>query len=287
MKDQMKNSLAGLIRSVHFPVHELPRGLPLSHLSKEECLAGIIHDGVLKPQIHALSNEMDTPVYLMYGGVFYRSSTSPTRNRSQAPVAFVFHPRMLKQVHTYYPFDTGMVRNKIGGTWTKTLEPVHLKYEIEGLGDQLIPRKLVRYMFGTNDNYLQGQPVQNPDEGHPTLTDLFNFYAADLTVPDPDDGRAEGVDRRQSVIECQVKSEVSILEDLIWIGMPDQDQDLFMDLLDKHTDPDNLRFHFYDTPMVYRPNELEKELEDKARQEILDKMLYRERRGRHVVQPSI
>jgi hypothetical protein len=269
MKSNLRSTLDELIRSINLPNRELPLALPPTHLSKAENFKKILDDDALMPLSFMLGGEKQL-LYLFYGGIFYRYSPNKnTRNPDLAPIAFVFKPSILSKVYRYYPFDTGLLkrtrfqRNKI----IKSLKTEF--YEVNPADDLATPRKMIYTIFGTNNDYLNGKPLQNKDSGPiPVLGELESLYKNA-----PAKLRA---DWRIWSIECQFDKEIS-LKDLEWIGFPNVLEKDTIDYRISYTEkygPTLPEFYAYPFRETFYPNELAYHLEEEAQKRVIKNYLY-------------
>lgn len=252
----MRRGTKSLSDQVHSPRRrtELPPSLPCAHLTVARRFDSIVNIGQLNPQY---CTRLHTNIlYLFYGGVFHRTSQSPTRNRTELPIAFLFDPTELASVSDYYPFDTGAVVTGKFGSWSKRLRPIN-QYRVSGDGNYESPARMVHHIFGTNSRYLAGKPSTSCTRKPAPLPNLFKFLCADLS--------REGVDHRQCSIECHVKSPLAISRSLIWIGFPYNLMKTFCRLLDvlKPYRPQFFTYHYH---AAFRPSEVAAQLESQADQ---------------------
>ena len=180
-------------------------------------------------------------VYLFYGGAFYRGSFHPASQTElpKWPVALYFFSQVLNQVDRFYPCDTGALLLSKYEDWKE-------RFLIKGPDNAAGPRQLVRIFFGTNHNYMKG--LLNPEmiELPEPASLLAEFLAEDFTPA--------GVDQRHYRIEAQCKQPVS-LQDLFWVGYPDEWAVSYGRLFDRLGLPDNARY-VYDTFKAGRPAEM-------------------------------
>lgn len=191
---------------------ETPLPLPLAHLTLARWFESIIDQGYLKP--HACKVFNRDLLYFSYGGVFYRAKTFQTQNASELPIAFVFDPTVLDSVDTLYPFDTGaMAEGKFGPEWTREFSSFRSHYRVALRRNALKVCDLVLHLFGSNRNYLRGEPAPSCATKPAPLPLLYRFLSTDLSPL--------GVDHRQRTIECLSTRTVRLSRTLIWIGFPD------------------------------------------------------------------
>lgn len=170
-------TLADLIAKTSLPNE--PMRMPAAHVSSLKWLGKIIDAGCLIPTFcKVFSREV---LYLFYGGILYRPSNKPTKQDLELPVAFVFDPVVLNDVHLYFPFDTGAIASGRFGTWSANLRPFEPRFGVPGGGTSITAARLVARLFNDNKSYLKGSP--NPSlTGEPEpLPLLHSFYTSDLT----------------------------------------------------------------------------------------------------------
>ena len=192
---------------------------------------------------------------MFYGSGFHRPLSGTTKAASWLPVAFLFAPKLLESVARYFPFDTGAVSSGKFGPWSPRLTPFEPRFVVAGRSDFEVPCKLVRILYGTNDDYLKGKADAGLQSADDPLPLLHEFLTSDLTDRD--------VDARQCAIECQFESDVRIDDRLLWVGLPQQSMSLAERFyrLCRPWVPD---FYPYESHAVFRPNELAALLEAEA-----------------------
>jgi hypothetical protein len=149
--------------------------------------------------------------YLFYGRPAYRSrkGSSPNESFSLCPICFVFKPKTVsKLVHRIFPCDSGAVN-------FGAFAPDITKKDLRNL--QLDPniksaRKLVPLFYKTNGRYFSGQV--RPSVNIPTKDTAYRWYQM-LLKPGPMFG-----DDRKSAIEVQVKSNISLIDQLLYVILP-------------------------------------------------------------------
>jgi hypothetical protein len=191
---------------------ELPWPLPLAHLSIARWFEAIATGGRLEPCSCKVFGEK--LLYFSYGGVFYRPKNLQTQNASELPIAFVFDPSLIELTDAAYPFDTGAVYDgRFGPEWTRKLSSFRSEFRVHPNGDPYGVCRLIYHLFGTNLDYLRGEPAASCGTKPPPLPLLCEFLSADLS------GR--GIDHRQRTVECLARTEVALGRTLLWIGFPD------------------------------------------------------------------
>ena len=84
----------------------LPYTMPFAHLTIADWFSTIVAEGCLTPRYCKVFRE--DLLYLFYGGVFYRPShDGATRQPLRSPIAFVFHPDVLKRQRLDLPLQAG------------------------------------------------------------------------------------------------------------------------------------------------------------------------------------
>jgi hypothetical protein len=250
----MKNPLNNLNEVLNSPAYseDLPLALPPVHVSIARWFDSIVSEGKIEPRMCSIFGEK--LLYLFYGGVFYRPSNKPTKNASELPIAFVFNPNILDLINRYYPFDTGAVGKELFGEWTKRLEHFKEEFKVQG-GDYKIPCKIVRCLYGTNTKYLEGRIDPEFKKAPPPLPLLFEFMSQDFTPM--------GIDHRQYIIECQLKSALNLDHQLLWVGFPECMTNEFTNLL-KRTLPYIPDYYSYPSHAVFNPSDIAAQLQTRA-----------------------
>jgi hypothetical protein len=231
----------------------LPSALPIAHTSIVRWFEGIVNDGTLRPMMCKYFKE--EVLYLFYGA-FYQPSNKVTRNVSELPIGFLFHPAVLSKIERYYPFDSGAICSGRVGQWSDTLSPIHHKYRVMGNSDYTVPSKMVHHLFGSNDNYLSGILDQKCEQKPEPIPELVRFYNEDLTKMD--------VDRRQCIIECQILDGLLLDRDLIWIAFPLSKAELYCRICAK-TSPHIPMASPYICHNTFNPANIAAMIEDRAR----------------------
>jgi hypothetical protein len=229
------------------------RPLPLAHLTTTSSFNDLVEQGL----VPSLCKVFDRPVlYLFYGGVFYRTGRSPTKDPLKYPIALLFKPEILASVDCYYPFDTGALASGRCEPWHSKLEPwrdrlCHRPDKGSGTRDA---RRIIELFYGTNAAYLTGAPPSVVVSNTAT-TDIASFLSADLTP--------NGVDRRVSCLECQFTQGIPMNASLIWVGFPSVMWDIFQRLCEKLGSVPEV--YTYPSEATFVPDELTKVLENEAR----------------------
>lgn len=240
----------------------LPLSLPLAHVSIARWFDSIVSNGNLEPRTCSVFGE--NLVYLFYGGVFYRPSNKPTRNAAELPVAFLFNPSLLAGILRLYPFDTGGVASGRFGRWGSLLSASDVKFRVPGDGRHDIASKLVYHIFGTNEQYLDGEPDPRCAALPDPIPELFAFYSDDLTP--------SGVDQRQCLIECQSGTPVPLDRELLWVGFPEAMTEEFARLC-AWMDPYVPQFHAYQSHKIKTPSEITAQLEAIAYRDVVQRFV--------------
>lgn len=205
----MPPTLDQFFSTLNFEPDELPPDLPLCHLRDARFLEEIANRGQVPLWKCRVFNQ--DLLYLFYGGFFYRGKRDPTKDGTGLPVGLLFGPGVLSSIHRLYPFDTGAAHDKrYGADWNKKLAPFK-RFEMGG-SDRSRAAKVVHHFFGTNNEYLYGEPREVCEPGPGRCSELHDFYAADLT--------AHKVDQRYRRIEAQSNTPLPVTE-LLWIGYPE------------------------------------------------------------------
>lgn len=235
--------------------------LPLTHVSSAEHFDSIVSAGRLVPRGCKVFHKDLT--YLFYGGVFYRPKSRATRKVTELPIGFVFSPTTLDKIYRLFPFDTGALEDKRYGTWDGTLRPFE-KFELPCSGRTDMLSKLVHYVFGSNEQYLKGDPDPLCKSGPDPIPQLYDFYTDDLTPG--------GVDHRQCIIEGQASVEIPLDRDLLWVGFPESMTPEFEKLYE-WTKPWVPQYYPYASHMIKNPAEYAAKLEEIARREVIGRYI--------------
>lgn len=240
--------------------------LPIAHLTTLHSFERIVNNGGdLKPlKCDVFDCEL---LYFSYGGVFHRPKQFVTNKPFWLPVAILFTPKLLNQMNCFFPYDTGAAKKNFYGRWSSELS-IFEKYRIpNGEENNEILQKLVHYTYGSNEQYLAGNALENTAGDEPLLT-LINFLKADLSQ----DNTENNTDHRQHVIECQTSQVISlknVFEDIIWIGLPAQCREQFNKLCQLTRPIRPPTCYFYPTSKNENPYAIARELQGKARDEII------------------
>jgi hypothetical protein len=250
-------TLAAALNSFKAPGNvSLP--LPLVHMSVARWFPAIMTERVLRPRHCSVFNE--DLLYFFYGGAFYRKGLQPTRNATELPVAFVFHPSILSSVCRLFPFDTGALAMGHFGDWGTRFRGFRKQFELL-MNGQLGPAKLlVQCLYGSNRSYLRGLPSAEIRNGPAPLPELYGFLSADLT--------ANGIDSRQCAIECQCVGHIPLDRSLIWIACPESMTDLLAEYC-KSTDHVP-KYFLYPSHRIFRPVEIAAQIALRAQEDVID-----------------
>lgn len=197
----------------------LPHTLPIAHLTVAKWFKTTVDGRELKPrECRVFHKDL---LYFSYGGIFHRLDNKPKDDPIGAPIAFVFSPALLNKISWYYPYDTGAADKDKYGLWSQKLRDFE-RFKLEGDGGYTVPCKLVYHIYGSNQNYMGQYVLSSYEKNLEPLSELFEFFNTNLTSIE--------VDHRKCVIECQLESPVSLLEDLLWVGFPESYTGVFADL---------------------------------------------------------
>ncbi|AFZ60231.1 hypothetical protein H6G54_08350 [Anabaena cylindrica FACHB-243] len=239
---------------------QLPLALPIAHLTSANWLNQIAEEKMtLKPQ-YCKVFEKDL-LYFSYGGIFHRPSPGKPR---ELPIAFMFSPELLQHINYYYPYDTGAAASrKYGENWSSELINFP-KYCLKG--DFNTPRKLVRYIYGNNHQYLEGNIQQITNSLPSPLQTIRDFLSLDLT--------SEGIDHRQCSIECQTETVVPLTQYLLWVGWPQERLNEFKKLWRNSITEDRPiqlpKIQTYNFHSRFDPKGIAAILEDRAKEAIVE-----------------
>ena len=251
------HSLEQVLLSLSAPPAALT-ALPTTHLTRAEWFEIIIQQGQLSPLDDRHFNEK--VLYFFYGGVFYRPPSRFTSDQLHFPVAFVFDPSVLSSFARYYPFDTGAMFNGFFGDWSNKMAPFQEAFKICGT-DYTAPTRMVYHLFGSNEEYLRGNPRSDLRTQPAPLPLLLDFFKENL--------KNEHTDHRQYTIECQANCPIPLDKYLIWVGYPDYYTDQYLALLEK-LKPYIPRSWRYEPTEKFNPRDIAAQLETRARADIID-----------------
>lgn len=236
------------------PVQPLPLALPVVHITSARAFRAIVNRGALVPSRCAVFGE--DILYFFYGGGFYRPRNHQTKNADELPVAFMFDPAFLKTRLRFYPCDTGaLASGLLACKAAAALEPFRDVLRVDGNCDPNVPCTIVYHLFGTNDRYIRGELDPGCAKKPDPLPTLLELMSTDLT--------ACGVDHRQSIIEGQVLTPVSLRQHLLWVGFPETLTDVFADLYEL-TRPSLPDYHTYSSHVNFNPAQVAAQLEMRA-----------------------
>jgi hypothetical protein len=247
------STLDSAISSIASP-SPLPMALPIVHVTSARGFRGIVDTGALLPTPCSVFGE--DVLYFFYGGGFYRPRNHQTKNREELPVALLFDPSLLAGEARFYPCDTGALGSgRICCKAATDLEPFRERLKVDGHGDPDVPCKMVSHLFGDNGRYLRGEVdpdcVNKPDP----FPVIYELLTTDLT--------GSGIDHRQSVLECQMLTPISLREHLLWVGFPETLTGAFADLYEL-TKPTVPEYHYYRAHVNFNPAQIAQQLQDRA-----------------------
>ena len=231
---------------------ELPPALPVAHLSIAKWFENIVQDGFLKPNQCKFFNK--DLLYFSYGGVFHRTDKLNTKDASISPIAFIFSHTLLEQLADYYPYDTGAAASGKYGSWSEELKKFD-RYLVKG--NSKVPSKLVHHIYGSNEGYIQRNPMSSCGKKPEPLPTLYQFLKDDLLN--------ERVDHRKYAIECQFEKSVSLAKHLLWVGYPESQTDVFRDLLKLLPSDKPPKSYPYPSDEISIPDNVAADLEKKAK----------------------
>jgi hypothetical protein len=202
----------------------LPRALPLGHTSKAQHFAAILKAGQLEPQ--ADSHFLDPTLYLFYGSLSYRIPGGPTVEATSYPVGFLFAPVILSGTDVHFPFDTGAIMRGICRSPGTSIESFRVAPATLACptGPHDCPRLIVKHLFGSNANYLKGQPSSAATGKPEPIPTLLRFL---LELPDE-------TDHRRACVETQRRTPVPLDSNLLWMGYPDIFEQHVQEFLREH-----------------------------------------------------
>lgn len=241
-----------------------PRALPLTHIGKTAQLHSILSSNGLKPVFcNIMRNRI---VYLFYGGLFYRSQTTPTKEEDAYPIGFLFHPSIVEESDTFFPFDTGAI--SAGAYKTKPCRSYKKTYRVSysnlttATDPTHVPRLLVKHLFKSNKNYRSGRPDTNAVNKPAPIADLLRFIL----------GENDDSDHRRSCIESHRKIPLPFNEKLLWLGYPETFEDEVQELLRK-LDPHVPITCSYEPQVRFRPSDLCARLDESALRDVFETFL--------------
>jgi hypothetical protein len=185
----------------------LPSIMPLVHVTSARWFDAIVNEGQLTPKRCPIFRQ--ELIHLFYGGMNYRPFS---REPVDIPIAFVFHPNILKKVFRLYPFDTNALVSGTFAQGSRIFKHFRSTFVAVG-GDVLKPGKMVYYLFKNNERYGR----QEPDPACVTKPTPFpELYKAYID-------NTQGIRReyRQCIIECHMNTPLKLGRDLLWVGFPD------------------------------------------------------------------
>lgn len=242
----------------------MPRALPLGHTGSSVSLSKILENGALEPRYCRVMRRRT--LYLYYGGLAYRSGTSPTQEETALPIGFLFHPRILLATDVHYPFDTGAMAAGLYGT--AGLPAYKSEFRVTATGMKTsrepsrIPRLIVKHLFADNTQYLAGRPSSAAVTKPSPLPELFRF----MTAPN------DRSDHRRACVETQREAPLRLGDNLLWLGYPDVFEAEVQQFLREH-DPDvPLDTWAYSTFARFKASEVCAMLQGRA-SEILERFL--------------
>ena len=241
---------------VHLPPPpRLPNLLPSAHLTRVTHFPSIARSVTLTP--HPCNFLGENLIYLSYGTPLYRTSHEPTSEENLLPIALLFKAELAHSVDVIYPFDSGAFVSNLYGSSIDSLRPIQRwsvdKRDVASRPSEF-PRLLVYHLYNDNTAYVRGTPAPPPPAG--SSASELDVLREFLRTKHPH------VDKRQRAIELVFRRPLS-LRDVIWIGIPDRmDAELFE--LRQALRPDPPEVHRYDWTEIFRPGELESQLEHEA-----------------------
>lgn len=199
----------------------LPLPMPIVHTTKLEYLDQILKDGCLR--VTDCTMFQRKLLYFFYGGPFYRPNFSKEEERKDitwAPISLMFRPSVMVDAKCFFPYDTGAVRDGLyGDEWSKKLADFD-HFRICGNRSKrtpYLPAKLIKHIFGSNDDYWLGI-LRNYSDGKLSLPlplqELCNFYQNR-----PLDN-SNSADKRRCMLECHFEQPLLLEKNLMWICIP-------------------------------------------------------------------
>jgi hypothetical protein len=243
-----------LSAAVTSAVAPFPPALPVGHVTTARRFTSILASGVLAAT-HCPVMKAPT-LYLSYGEAQYRLGGEGTREAAKLPVVLVFHPRMLKVVDSYFPFDTGALLTGRFGSWRDRLAPLDPGFRLPGNGDSDTPARLVQRLFGDNSRYRRGEASSDLPTKEDPLPLLHEFLTTDLS--------SHGADSRQCAIECQVRTDIRLDDSLLFAGFPVSMLAKF-DAFCRTIRPHIPQFYAYDAPVIHHPRDMTARIVERAR----------------------
>ena len=189
---------------------EMAEELPLVHTSLAENLPDFIKSHKIKTSYCTTFEE--SLVYLFYGRPAYRSKRGhlPGESVQLCPICFVFKPYTVsKRVYRLFPCDSGALSSNIFNPplEAEDLRDLELEPRIESA------RRLVPLLFQNNHNYFVGK-TRTSISSFPTDSRAQQFHEL-LLKPGP-----AGYDDRKATIEVQVKKDISLRDQLLFVILP-------------------------------------------------------------------
>lgn len=172
--------------------------LPIMHSCECFDARGILNSRVLEARLCKVFNEK--LVYFYYGKPSYPVGEKVLDHRTDTeyyPVCFVVDPKRIP-IYKVYPFDSGAFKQNIYGDFLHRNMDIN-EFEIPNNTHAI--QAYVSYMFGTNDNYLDGSAIYRGHTGNPYIDSLINMNTAKGTMK---------FDERARTIEVISNSDIKI-----------------------------------------------------------------------------
>jgi hypothetical protein len=227
------------------PPADWPVPLPIVHVTVARWFNSIVDQGRLEPRLCSVFGER--LVYLFYGGAFYRTADTLTKDASELPIAFLFEPNVLAKISRFYPFDTGALASGHFGAPGDRFKPFMSAFQIPGV-DAQTPSRVVHHLFGSNKNYISGSVDPDCRTKPSPLPELYELMTQDLT--------SSGTDHRQCCIECQTTNTLDLGEHLAWLAFPESQFMYFQKLYRKKTAPRMPQYYAYSSHVIINPREI-------------------------------
>lgn len=147
--------------------------LPISHITTLDCAESIVKCGFLNCE---KSNE--NCICLFYGPPLYKvkSPHSDAHTMGLAfgrPIGLIFSNDLVDCAHQIFPFDSGAYQEHFRSFFPESFDLD--RFAISPVKKEVLG-KLVHFLYGSNENYIFGQPANFNKSLNPITEGLFELY---------------------------------------------------------------------------------------------------------------
>ncbi|WP_206992281.1 hypothetical protein [Hyphomonas sp. KY3] len=211
--------------------------LPVAHNCDVRCLV----KNITQPKLNTAfrSEYSENLLFFFYGRPAYRLHPNLSASSIEAVhlVAYILDPEKMPPPHRIVAFDSGAME---ADRYTDAMHPEFTKLDFEIGSDIVNASRLVSCFFGSNKNYLAGQPI---NASIPATELVAKSYYALIQTP-----LASDVDDRKSTVEVQYNSEIKLEADnVLAVILPGQllDDSKIENFITHDLAAEPIPYHFY------------------------------------------